>query len=384
MSNLSLLLAHSNLTLMTDALAVGLLPQLAALDPPKSSKAVGWARAWQARGYYPDRPDMFQLPEIAAMLGVDPPLMNMPRWAWAVAWRAGKRAMPLLHQWDPAVPTDTCRNLIVLWLKAIAGNRVSGGYDDGGLAYDLLPAYTRGIVSRPLARLFPPMHHQTIAVRSAFLDRVIRKELNRINSAVSAGEGRSGGDLQTTVVVLGAGFDVRPFRLAGHAEAPPSLSRARWVEIDLPEVIAQKASLLARLKERRPELGRVSHELYAANLSVTEEAISAMRTALSSVDGAPVVFVLEALLIYIAPEQSHRLLAAAVREAISAGSRDVSLCFVDRLPDVQRGCEDDARATLSRAGLTLDEGSWLVKAGLARHMGVARLVAESTNLSVIN
>ena len=41
MSNLSLLLAHSNLTLMTDALAVGLLPQLAALDPPKSSKAVG-------------------------------------------------------------------------------------------------------------------------------------------------------------------------------------------------------------------------------------------------------------------------------------------------------------------------------------------------------
>lgn len=300
------------------------------------------------------------------MLGVDPPLMNVPRWAWTVAWRAGKRAMPLLHNWDPAVPSDTCMNLIVLWLKAIAGNRRAGGYDDGGLAYDLLPAYTRGIVSRPLARLYPPLHHQTVAVRSAFLDKVLRKELLRIDFG---GAGRS----RPTVVVLGAGFDVRPFRLAGQARAPSSVSSVRWVEIDLPEVVEQKAALLARLKQRRPELGSVLHEAHGANLSVAAEMTAALRMALSPVHGAPVVFVLEALLIYLSVDQGHLLLAIAVREAVAAGARDISLCFVDRLPSVQRCSEADARATLSNAGLALDPGSWLFKPGLARHMGVARV-----------
>ena len=49
-------------------------------------------------------------------------------------WKLHKRALPLLHRWDRAAPADTCVNLIVVWLKAIAGNRGLEGTSDGGAA----------------------------------------------------------------------------------------------------------------------------------------------------------------------------------------------------------------------------------------------------------
>ena len=103
------------------------------------------------------------------------------------------------------------------WLKAIGGNRRGSGCEDDGLAYSLLPPVTRRVVGRPLCYLYPPLHHQNIAMRTAFLDRAVRAELAR-------GEGAS------TVVVLGAGFDMRPWRLmeaapAGSVMRPPHSRR---------------------------------------------------------------------------------------------------------------------------------------------------------------
>jgi O-methyltransferase involved in polyketide biosynthesis len=313
-------------------------------------------RAWQRRGVYVDRPDYPPLKESAALLGVDPPL-TAPRFVWQTAWRVGRHAMPLLHRWDACAPTDTNVNLWVCWLKAIAGNR-RRGCSDGGLAYDLLPSVTRRVVARPLARLYPRLHHQNVAMRTAYLDQAVEREL-----ASAAGR-------NATIVVLGAGFDARALRL----ESGPARSAA-WAEIDLPHVVEQKRRLLGRLVKRRPALDRrvaaISH--HPANLTIASEARAALRAALAaSTPGGHVIFVIEALLIYLPPEAAATLLSACTEEATTAGASRIALCFADRLPDVP-GCRyDDARNALRQAGLELEEASYLPKPGLARHMGVAR------------
>lgn len=333
------------------------------------------------RGYY-SRDGLRPLDEIGAECGVPPPL-RAPKWAWKAAWAVGKHALPVLHRWDDCAPSDTNVNLWVCWMKAIVGNSMFG-IDDRRLAYDLLPSVTRKVVSRPLASLYPLLHHQNIALRVAYLDRQVRDEL-----AAAA-------DTPTTVVVLGAGFDLRAMRLSdahetaadadSEATRPSSTATTRWAEIDLPHVIEQRSRLLGRLARRRPHLAPQLDGLtqLPANLSVAEEARASLRAALrgggdgvgssSSAGTANVVFVVEALLIYLPPEDAAALLRLCAEEARAAGARTASLCFADRLPGVEGYDRDAADALLADAGgFRLDAESWLPKPGLARHMGVARL-----------
>ena len=259
-------------------------------------------RAWQQRGVYKNRPDFPPLGESAARLGVDPP-RTAPRLVWKAAWKVGQSAMPLLHRWDDCTPTDTNVNLWVCWLKAIAGNRRRGGYADGGLAYDLLPPVTRRVVARPLARLFPRLHHQNVAMRTAYLDQVLEAELQAAAEV----------DAATAVVILGAGFDARALRL----DSPANLTIS-WAEVDLPHVMAQKQRLLGRLRQRRPQLAPRIERLrqLPANLSVADETRAALRDALAPpAAGDPhsrALFVFEALLIYIRPENAAELLRLCV------------------------------------------------------------------------
>ena len=193
------------------------------------AQPAGWRRAWQRRGVYPDRPDT--LDAASATLGISAP-WRAPRWVWAAAWRGGKRVLPFLHRWDECAPADTCVNLNVCWLKAIAGNRRGDArLRDGGLAYDLLPPVTRRVVAWPLCCLFPPLHHQNVALRTAYLDGAVTAALVDDDLA------------RAMLVSVGAGFDVRAFRVA---------DGLRCAEIDLPDVVAQKRALLARLARRRP------------------------------------------------------------------------------------------------------------------------------------
>ena len=323
------------------------------------AQPAGWRRAWQRRGVYPDRPDT--LDAASATLGISAP-WRAPRWVWAAAWRGGKRVLPFLHRWDECAPADTCVNLNVCWLKAIAGNRRGDArLRDGGLAYDLLPPVTRRVVAWPLCCLFPPLHHQNVALRTAYLDGAVTAALADDDLA------------RAMLVSVGAGFDVRAFRVA---------DGLRCAEIDLPDVVSQKRALLARLARRRPAArARVDALAFATgNLSVRSEAVAALRQVLrggGGGGGSPtpprhVVYVVEALLIYLPPESGEALLRACVDEAAAAGASRVSLCFADRLPGVEQTSAADAAATLARARLELDEASWLPKPGLARHMGVAR------------
>lgn len=79
-----------------------------------------------------------------------------------------------------------------------------------------------------------------------------------------------------------------------------------------------------------------------------------------------VVYVLEALLIYLDDAAAARLLRACAETRCET----VSLVFADRLPGVKGVAEADAARVLADAGFGLVR--FLPKPGLARHMGVAR------------
>ena len=347
-------------------------------------------RAWQARGQYTDRPDMPDLDDIAIRAGVRAAPWNAPRWVWTFVWRFGKRAIPWLHRWDECKPTDTNVNLMVCWLKAIGGNSWRSGMDDGQLGYDLLPPWTRRVVAKPVASLYPLLHHQNVLLRSAYLDR-------QVSDALSSGG--SGSGERSAVVVLGAGFDLRSLRLS----SSEALS-ARWVEVDLPHVIEQRRRLLARLAVRRPPLASRIEGItqLSANLSVATEVELTLRDALRptsdggvdatdevgdsadlgrwSLEGGHAIFVIEALMIYLDPSRAAALLHACADEARAAGATRATLCFADRLPNMPKlgSNVDDAGGVLADAGFENDEAAWLPKPGLARHMGVARWTRHET------
>ena len=221
--------------------------------------------AWRRRGVYRDRSDMPPLDAVAAAVGAAAP-WAAPKWVWAFCWRAHARLLPALHARDGL--TNTCVNLQVLWLKALAG-------DDA--AYALLPRGFRLLVAPPLRRFYPRLHHQNIKLRAKFLDDAVRDELRR-------------GDDDVAVVALGAGFDGRAAR-AVEGRGP----RARAADVDLPEVIAQKRSVLGRADGYGAEL--IACDLAGAGVEAALARAIANRTR--------VVFVVEALLIYLAAAASR-------------------------------------------------------------------------------
>lgn len=290
--------------------------------------------AWRRRGVTYSggaRPaDGTAVAAAARALGVEAP-WAAPKWVWSLAWRNHKRLLPLLHAGDAAAPENTCVNLMVLWLKALAG-------DDA--AYALLPRGTRGAVSPPLRKFYPLLHHQNTKLRSVFLDDALKGHLDS--------------DDDVLVVSLGAGFCTRSLRLRGSA---------RCVEVDLPSVVAQKERLLADRGIDAPNL-----HFIAADLSRPADVDAALRRAVRG-DDEKVVFVVEALLIYLDSAPATRLLAALAQVAPRTAS--LTLCFADRIPNVSGVDEADVRAVLAATGWTRLE-TYLPKPGLARHMGIAR------------
>lgn len=329
----------------------GSMPMAAVLTGLLMATTTALKNPWRMRGAYPNRPGMPAVQAVAASCGVAPPLMT-PKWVWATAWRSSKRVIPLCHRWDPVAPADTCVNLLVVWLKALSGNR-RDGLADGGISYAFLPSVTRWIVSPVLAWLYPRLHHQNIAMRSAFLERAVAAELSTSEP--------------TALVTLGAGFDGRSLRFA--------TKHRPCVELDLPQVIEQKRGLVARATRRLPQLVEPAASItyLGANLSDVTEARAALKTAMTHIGRADTVVVIcEALLIYLPTHSATELLRSAVEEAQAAGARHVSVCFADALPGVKGVARADAEAFLSSVGLVLDAATWTPKPGLARHMGVAR------------
>ena len=129
--------------------------------------------------------------------------------------------------------------------------------------------------------------------------------------------------------------------------------RARAADVDLPEVIAQKRGVL--------------DSTYGAELIACDLAGAGVEAALARAiaNRTRVVFVVEALLIYLDAAAAERLLDACRGAPCAA----VSLCFADRL--AIDGVDEAAAARLF-ADRGFDLVRYLPKPGLARHMGVAR------------
>lgn len=310
-------------------------------------------------------------------LKVSPP-WNAPRWLWSFAWKLQRTMMPVLHFFDKCAPKDSNLNLAVLWWKAIAGNRIGTITNDGGVAYDLLPHYSRNVVAFPWCYLYPPLHHQTVAMRTAFLDATLDDVCRQLTKV-------GGNHDDTRVITLGAGFDTRSLRYLEKQQRSGTnatkSSKMDFYEIDLPSVVTQKTSIFRRYERRRksstspgsPLLPR----LYGADLNeldTVKQRLSQIFDDTAHRPRRPTVFMVEAVLMYLKQDNVMPLLLSCIQEA-AKHSNDVYLVFADRLPNMPY---DDANPSVERiaaeqllktVGLKLT--AYQGKPGRARHMGVA-------------
>ncbi|HTQ04382.1 MAG TPA: class I SAM-dependent methyltransferase [Polyangiaceae bacterium] len=155
-----------------------------------------------------------------------------------------------------------------------------------GILRDPFARRLAGERGRAIARALPKLSLEwMVPVRAKIYDELILEAL-------------AAGGVEV-VVNLAAGLDARPYRL-------PLPAGLRWVEIDLPELIAEKARLLA---DERP---RCELERVALDLTRTDE----LAALLARFTGAEphVLVVTEGLLAYL-DETKVRALAAALHAA---------------------------------------------------------------------
>ena len=172
--------------------------------------------------------------------------------------------------------------------------------------------------------MYPAEYTEIFDIKTS--DKAVEIEINRLHQNSS---------IEPTVIVLGAGFDTRAVRFL---ERPQP---GNWVELDLPSVVRQKSLFASRLLKRRPHITLPSYE----GVDLNDD--SAVKSVLSSVlegrCGAPVLFVFEAVILYL--EQPYRppaLLKSCIDCALSNGAREVSFVFADRLPRVDGRAGDRA------------------------------------------
>jgi Leucine carboxyl methyltransferase len=309
---------------------------------------------------------------------------NAPRSIWSLAWSLQRAVIPLLHYFDKCAAKDTNLNLAVLWWKAISGNRFGSSTFDGFFAYDLLPHITRIIVGFPFCWIYPNLHHQNVALRTAFLDlsllqAIHSKRNSSQNSAVTSTS--TGMDLTPRVITLGAGFDTRSLRFQNAGDMNRNSSKnviADFHELDLPAVVTQKTNVFKRFLLRRPN--SKMPKLYGADLNDFEEVnrqlmkiFSEDKTSNGVSNKRPTVFIVEAVLMYLKEGNVMPLLRMCMLKAAKHSS-SVQLCFADRLPgmpyDVDLNDEKQAAVDLLRT-VGLDLKTWQPKPGRARHMGIA-------------
>ena len=136
-----------------------------------------------------------------------------------------------------------------------------------------------GAHGEQIARLFPFTNRDAwpFAMRTYLFDKLIAQEIER------------GADM---VINLAAGLDARPYRMA----LPPKL---KWIEVDLPEVLAYKEEVLAAEKPVC-ELRRVPLDL--SDVNARRKTFQELGDAASKV-----LIVSEGLTVYLAEEEVGKL-----------------------------------------------------------------------------
>jgi methyltransferase (TIGR00027 family) len=150
-----------------------------------------------------------------------------------------------------------------------------------------------------------------IAIRTKFFDDAVLEGLERASASASALGGASSSTPRILqVVLLGAGYDARAWRL----RPPEGVARDRVVvyEVDVADVLRRKREILGEATARAPTLGRAVRDV-AADLE-KEDAFDALRRAGFDPSG-PATWVLEGLLYYLSPETAKRTLRRCASES---------------------------------------------------------------------
>ncbi len=307
--------------------------------------------------------------EAARAVGVVP-TMEASQKTWQRAWRLQKALLPILHRFDSCRPPDSSLNLACLWWKAIAGNDPKSPAYDNGLSHDLLPRGTRFIVSKPLRRFYPRLHHANVEMRTAFLDKAITNTISTVKetNVFPTSEGKT----KIRLICLGAGYDLRSIKFLERNLVDEA------IEIDLNDVIIAKKKLVGpkRLLRRRPWLKQTQMPTFIpGNLNEIDDLKNILNGVLAHKreDTSTKwhnIFVFEAVMIYLnegVPSSLLNLTSTVLKENGVSGS----LCFADRLENIPGGDQVLGRIEMEKNGWILNQ--WCPKPGLARHMGSANL-----------
>lgn len=174
------------------------------------------------------------------ILGIQPPNTNSTLYRLLIfgpkqeqrlkrrVWKLHGKLLPLFHifEGDNYSP-ELFVNLRVLWNKAISSlDRNSPVYEGNQTSfwtYRMLPRSSRWILKAIPSRFFPRWYHANIELRTAYLNRAIAREIDKI---------RTKSNKKIRLIVLGAGYDTRSIRLLLDESSCDRIDQA-W-EFDLP------------------------------------------------------------------------------------------------------------------------------------------------------
>mmetsp|Transcript_11045 Transcript_11045/g.16297 ORF Transcript_11045/g.16297 Transcript_11045/m.16297 type:complete len:447 (-) Transcript_11045:205-1545(-) len=250
---------------------------------------------------------------------------------------------------------------------------MGGGYDTRSiklLEQSLLMQSGDDVTTTTHYDLLRKRHNQSQKRRSRWYNRLLQRKKSRHNS--------NNDDKATTTGnaffnITSTNYDLEAY------------------ELDLPEVVSAKRKLLSsRLFRRRPWLQRRVDEypkLMEANfndLNVTRKVLEGILLNDNDAEREDVtnIILFEGVMIYLDEGVPHALLelcSDVLRKSRTANSNTSSskatlgyLCYADRLENIPGGDEDAAHVEMESTGWELVD--FLSKPGLARHMGVARVV----------
>ena len=294
--------------------------------------------------------------EVAALVGVKPAMMA-PAQVWKFVWRLHGVLIPVLHMGDKAKPKDSKYSLKVLHCKAIASMDKHSKVFDNGWTYDTLPSLSRWLLRLLPIWLFPRLHHANIEARTAYLNKAIQSEMERVKD-----------NCAIRLISIGSGYDIRCSRLMSEYSGAIDA-----YELDLEHVVQSKKLILDRLARRRP--GTRQPVLIHADLNDLAGFEQKLEEIVVQANGSPnthTIFISEGVMIYLKEGVPSKILRIMKEATMEGGSESTaSFCFADRLENVPGGDIDAARKELSQNGWDLID--WCPKPGLARHMGIARL-----------
>jgi methyltransferase (TIGR00027 family) len=144
--------------------------------------------------------------------------------------------------------------------------------------------YAQRFMNEQGLRIYEPFRSETMpnlsnAVRCRIIDDLVQAEIAQ--------------DSSTRIVTIGAGFDTRPYRLAG----------GDWVEIDEPQIIEHKNTRLPVAECPHP-LRRIAIDFATGSLDEVLAGIG---------NGRPVVFVIEGVFMYLEESAIAQTLATLLR-----------------------------------------------------------------------